>query len=55
LEDYLQDLKGRSDKMVEEMEWECDNDESDVQEIDDGFVEKHVERMHGCERETKRA
>jgi len=55
LEDYLQDLKGRSDKTVEEMERECDDDESDVQEIDDKVVEKHVERMHGYERETKRA
>jgi len=40
---------------VEEMEREFDDDENDVQEIDDGFVEKHVARMHGYERETKRA
>jgi len=41
--------------MVEEMEREFNNDESDVQEIDDGFVERHVEHMHGYERETKMA
>jgi len=41
--------------MVEEMEREFDGDENDVQEINDGFVERHVERMHGYERETKRA
>jgi len=40
---------------VEEMEREFDDDESDVQEIDDEFVGKHAERMHGYERETKRA
>jgi len=55
LEDCLQDLKGRSDRTVEEMEREFDDDESDVQEIDDGFVERHVEHMHEYEWETKRA
>jgi len=55
LEDVLQDLKGRSDKTVEEMEREFDDDESDVQEIDDGVVGRHVARMHGYERETMRA
>ena len=48
-------MKGRSNKMVEEMEREFDDDENDVQEIDDGFVGRHVVRMHGYERETKRA
>jgi len=55
LEDCLQDLKGRSDRTVEEMERECDDDESDVQEINNEVVEKHVECMHGYERETNRA
>ena len=55
MEDCLQDLKGQSDKMVEEMEREFNNDESDVQEIDNEVVERHVERMRGYEWETKMA
>ncbi len=37
------------------MERECDDDESDVQEIDNEVVERHVERMRGYEQETMRA
>ena len=37
------------------MEREFDDDKSDVQEIDDRFVERHIERMRRYEWETKMA